>query len=428
MNYTTQMDAASKGIVTPQMQDVLNDEHISEQELLKLMSEGKIVIPANKNHKNLRGIGIGQGLKTKVNVNLGVSKDCFNLDMEMKKVRTALKLKTDAIMDLSTFGDTQSFRKLIVKESPVMLGTVPIYDTVREYINKPIKDISVDEWFGITERHILDGIDFLTIHAGLTKVVIERVKKNMRLTHVVSRGGSILMEWMEENEAENPFYEHFERLLDLCEKYDVTLSLGDGLRPGCLKDSTDAPQIQELIMLGELTKQAWKRKVQIMIEGPGHVPLNEIISNMQLQKKLCHGAPFYVLGPLVTDIAPGYDHITAAIGGALAAAHGADFLCYVTPAEHLRLPDLDDMKEGVIATRIAAHAADIARGLPGAMDWDNAMSKARHDLDWKAQIDLAIDPEKAKAYRESAAPLDEEVCSMCGEFCAIKRSNRVLDK
>ncbi|MFO7810358.1 MAG: phosphomethylpyrimidine synthase ThiC [Candidatus Delongbacteria bacterium] len=428
MNYTTQMDAAFKGIVTPQMQDVLNDEHISEKKILKLMSEGKIVIPANKNHKNLRGIGIGQGLKTKVNVNLGVSKDCFNLDMELKKVRTALELKTDAIMDLSTFGDTQKFRELIVKESPVMLGTVPIYDTVREYIDKPIKDITVDEWFGITERHILDGIDFLTIHAGLTKVVVERVKKNMRLTHVVSRGGSILMEWMEENNAENPFYEHFERLLDLCEKHDVTLSLGDGLRPGSIKDSTDAPQIQELIMLGELTKQAWKRKVQIMIEGPGHIPLHEIVSNMQLQKKLCHGAPFYVLGPLVTDIAPGYDHITAAIGGALAAAHGADFLCYVTPAEHLRLPDLDDMKEGVIASRIAAHAADIAKGLPGAMDWDNAMSKARHDLDWKAQIDLAIDPKKAKAYRESAAPLDEEVCSMCGEFCAIKRSNRVLDK
>ncbi|HXK50227.1 MAG TPA: phosphomethylpyrimidine synthase ThiC, partial [Clostridiales bacterium] len=399
-----------------------------ENELLKLMSEGKIVIPANKNHKNLKGIGIGKGLRTKVNVNLGVSKDCFNLDMEMKKVRTALDLKTDAIMDLSTFGDTQAFRKLIVEESPVMLGTVPIYDTVREYIDKPIKDITVDEWFGITERHILDGIDFLTIHAGLTKVVVERVKKNRRLTHVVSRGGSILMEWMEENNAENPFYDHFERLLDLCEKYDVTLSLGDGLRPGSIKDSTDAPQIQELIMLGELTKQAWKRKVQVMIEGPGHVPLNEIIPNMQLQKKLCHGAPFYVLGPLVTDIAPGYDHITSAIGGALAAAHGADFLCYVTPAEHLRLPDLDDMKEGIIASRIAAHAADLALGLPGAMDWDNAMSKARHDLDWKAQIDLAIDPEKAKAYRESAAPLDEDVCSMCGEFCAIKRSNKVLDK
>ncbi len=428
MNYTTQMDAACKGIVTPQMEDVLKDEKIERSELLRLMSEGKIVIPANKNHKNLKGIGIGKGLKTKVNVNLGVSRDCFNLDMELKKVRTALKLKTDAIMDLSTFGDTQKFRNLIVKESPVMLGTVPIYDTVREFIDKPVKDITVDEWFMITERHILDGIDFLTIHAGLTRTVLDRIKKNRRLTHVVSRGGSILMEWMEENNAENPFYEHFERLLDLCEKHDVTLSLGDGLRPGSIKDSTDAPQIQELIMLGELTKQAWKRKVQVMIEGPGHVPLNEIISNMQIQKKLCHGAPFYVLGPLVTDIAPGYDHITSAIGGALAAAHGADFLCYVTPAEHLRLPDLDDMKEGIIASRIAAHAADIARGLPGATDWDNAMSKARCELDWQAQIDLAIDPEKAKAYRESSAPLDDEVCSMCGEFCAIKRSNRVLGK
>ena len=331
-------------------------------------------------------------------------------------------------MDLSTFGDTQKFRKMLVETSDVMLGTVPIYDTVTQHINKPVKDITVDEWFEITERHILDGIDFLTIHAGLTKVVVERIKKNRRLTHVVSRGGSILMEWMEENNAENPFYEHFERLLDLCEKYDVTLSLGDGLRPGSIKDSTDAPQIQELIILGELTLQSWKRKVQVMIEGPGHIPLNEIISNMQIQKKLCHGAPFYVLGPLVTDIAPGYDHITAAIGGALAASNGADFLCYVTPAEHLRLPDLDDMKNGIIASRIAAHAADIANGLPGAAEWDHAMSKARHELDWKAQIDLAIDPEKAKAYRESAAPLDEDVCSMCGDFCAIKRSNKVLDK
>lgn len=428
MNYTTQMEAACKGIITDQMKDVLSSEKISESDLLKFMSEGKIVIPANKNHKNLKGIGIGKGLKTKVNVNLGVSKDCFNLDMEMKKVHKALEYKTDAIMDLSTFGDTQAFRKKLVETSPVMLGTVPIYDAVRQYIDKPIKDITVDEWFRITERHILDGIDFLTIHAGLTKEVVKRVKTNRRLTHVVSRGGSILMEWMEENNAENPFYEHFERLLDLCEKYDVTLSLGDGLRPGCLKDSTDAPQIQELIMLGELTKQAWKRKVQVMIEGPGHVPLNEIVSNMQLQKKLCHGAPFYVLGPLVTDIAPGYDHITSAIGGALAAANGANFLCYVTPAEHLRLPDLDDMKEGIIASRIAAHAADIANGLPGAMDWDNKMSKARHDLDWKKQIELSIDPEKAKRYRESAQPIDEDVCSMCGEFCAVKRSNRVLDK
>ncbi|MDA3838458.1 MAG: phosphomethylpyrimidine synthase ThiC [Candidatus Delongbacteria bacterium] len=426
MNYTTQMDAASKGIVTPQMKDVLERESITQEKLLQLMSEGKIALPANKNHKNLRGIAIGTGLTTKVNVNLGVSEDCYNLDMEMKKVNAAIEMKTDAIMDLSTFGDTQAFRKKLVETSPVMLGTVPIYDTVTQHINKPIKDITVDEWFEIAERHANDGIDFLTIHAGLTKVVVERIKKNMRLTHVVSRGGSILMEWMEENNAENPFYEYFDRLLDICVKYDVTISIGDGLRPGSLKDSTDAPQIQELIFLGELTKQAWERKVQVMIEGPGHVPLNEIVTNMQLQKKLCHGAPFYVLGPLVTDIAPGYDHITSAIGGAIAASNGADFLCYVTPAEHLRLPDLDDMKEGVIASRIAAHAADIALGIPGAMDWDNAMSKARVDLDWKAQIDLAIDPEKAKAYRESAAPLDEDVCSMCGEFCAIKRSNKVL--
>ncbi|MBN2790103.1 MAG: phosphomethylpyrimidine synthase ThiC [Candidatus Delongbacteria bacterium] len=428
MNYTTQMDAASKGIVTPQMKDVLKRESISQEKLLQLMSEGKITLPANKNHKNLKGIAIGTGLITKVNVNLGVSEDCFNIDMEMKKVNAAIEMKTDAIMDLSTFGDTQTFRKKLVEVSPVMLGTVPIYDTVTQFKDKPIKDITVDEWFEIAERHASDGIDFLTIHAGLTKVVVERIKKNMRLTHVVSRGGSILMEWMEANNAENPFYEYFDRLLDICVKYDVTISIGDGLRPGSLKDSTDAPQIQELIFLGELTKQAWSRKVQVMIEGPGHVPLNEIVTNMQIQKKLCHGAPFYVLGPLVTDIAPGYDHITSAIGGAIAASNGADFLCYVTPAEHLRLPDLNDMKEGIIASRIAAHAADIALGIPGAMDWDNAMSKARHDMDWKAQIDLAIDPVKAKEYRESAAPLDEEVCSMCGDFCAIKRSNRVLEK
>ncbi len=427
MNYTTQMDAASKGIVTPQMQDVLDRESITKEDLLKLLSEGQIAIPANKNHKNLRGIGIGTGLTTKVNVNLGVSEDCYNLDMEMKKVNAAIEMKTDAIMDLSTFGNTQAFRKKLVETSPVMLGTVPIYDTITQFKDKQVKDITVDEWFDIAERHANDGIDFLTIHAGLTRVVVERIKKNMRLTHVVSRGGSILMEWMEANNTENPFYEYFDRLLDICVKYDVTISIGDGLRPGSLKDSTDAPQIQELIFLGELTKQAWARKVQVMIEGPGHVPLNEIVTNMQIQKKLCHGAPFYVLGPLVTDIAPGYDHITSAIGGAIAASNGADFLCYVTPAEHLRLPDLDDMKEGIIASRIAAHAADIALGIPGAMDWDNAMSKARHDMDWKAQIELAIDPVKAKEYRESAAPLDEDVCSMCGDFCAIKRSNKVLE-
>jgi len=425
-NYTTQMNAARQGIVTPQMRDVLAVEPISEQELLGKMAAGKITIPANKNHANLVGKGVGEGLQTKINVNLGVSEDCCNLDMEMKKVQRAVELKTDAIMDLSTFGQTREFRRKVVETCPVMIGTVPVYDAVAKYKKDPT-EISVYEFFQVVKEHAEDGVDFMTIHAGLTRVAVERIRKNMRLTHVVSRGGSVLLEWMEVNHKENPFYENFDRLLDLCVEYDITLSLGDGLRPGCLKDATDAPQIQELIILGELTKACWERDVQVMIEGPGHVPLNEIVTNMQLQKKLCHGAPFYVLGPLVTDVAPGYDHITSAIGGAIAATYGADFLCYVTPAEHLRLPDLDDMKEGIVAVRIAAHAADIAKGLPGAMDWDNQMSAARKNLDWPGMLDLAMDPEKARAYRESSKPLDEEVCTMCGDLCAVKRSRRVLE-
>ncbi|CAD7841672.1 MAG: Phosphomethylpyrimidine synthase ThiC (EC 4.1.99.17) [Olavius algarvensis Delta 4 endosymbiont] len=425
-NYTTQMNAARQRIVTPQMRDVLAVEPISEQVLLEKVAAGKIAIPANKNHKNLVAGAVGEGLRTKVNVNLGVSEDCCNLDLEMKKVENALALKTDAIMDLSTFGRTREFRRKVVETCPVMIGTVPVYDAVAKYKKDPT-EISVDEFFQVVEEHAEDGVDFMTIHAGLTRVAVERIRKNMRLTHVVSRGGSVLLEWMEVNQAENPFYANFDRLLDLCVKYDITLSLGDGLRPGCLKDATDAPQIQELIILGELTKACWERDVQVMIEGPGHVPLNEIVANMQLEKKLCHGAPFYVLGPLVTDVAPGYDHITSAIGGAIAATYGADFLCYVTPAEHLRLPDLNDMKEGIIASRIAAHAADIAKGLPGAMDWDNQMSAARKNLDWSGMLDLAIDPEKARAYRESSKPLDEEVCTMCGDLCAVKRSKRVLE-
>jgi phosphomethylpyrimidine synthase len=288
--------------------------------------------------------------------------------------------------------------------------------------------ISVDQLFDTVVQHAEDGVDFMTIHAGLNRVAVERIHKNPRLTHVVSRGGAILLEWMMTNDQENPFYEHFDRLLDICGQYDITLSLGDGLRPGCLKDATDAPQIQELIFLGELTKAAWDQNIQVMIEGPGHVPLNEVVANMQLQKKLCHGAPFYVLGPLVTDVAPGYDHITSAIGGALAATYGADFLCYVTPAEHLRLPDNQDVKEGIVAARIAAHAADIAKGHPGAIDWDHQMSKARRDLDWTRMLDLAIDPEKAKAYRASSMPNDQSVCTMCGDMCAVKRSRDLLDK
>ena len=421
MSYTTQIDAAKKGIFTKQMADVLKEEkHITKEWLMDKVSQEKIAIQANKNHINIIGKGVGDGLLTKVNVNLGVSEACNNMEMEIEKVKNAINLKADAIMDLSIFGDTRAFKRRLVEESPVMLGTVPMYDAVAKY-GKNIKDMSVDDLFRVTEEHMEDGIDFLTIHAGLNRTCVERIQKNPRLTHIVSRGGSILYEWMLKNDKENPFYENYDRLLELCKKYDVTLSLGDGLRPGSIKDATDAPQIQELIILGELTKAAWAENVQVMIEGPGHVPLNEVVTNMQIQKKLCHGAPFYILGPVVTDIAPGYDHITSAIGGTLAATAGANFLCYVTPAEHLRLPDVHDVKEGLITARIAAHAADIANGIPGAIDWDHAMSKARRELDWEKMYKLAIDPEKAREYRKDTNDL--EACSMCGDMCPMKRAN-----
>ena len=426
MSYLTQLHAARMGMVTKEMQDVLRKEQISEKQLIEKVSCGKIVIPANKNHKNLEGIGIGEGLKTKVNVNLGVSEDCYNVHMEFKKVELALKLGTDSIMDLSSYGDTRKFRRRLIEKSPVIIGTVPVYDAVVRY-DKPISEITIDEFFQVVKDHAEDGVDFMTIHAGLTRAAAETILKNQRLTHVVSRGGSILLEWMVANDRENPFYEYFDRLLEICKKYDITLSLGDGLRPGSLNDATDAPQIHELIIMGELTRLAWSEDVQVIIEGPGHVPLNEIVANVQLEKKLCHGAPFYVLGPLVTDVTPGYDHITSAIGGSIAASAGADFLCYVTPAEHLRLPDLSDMKEGLIATKIAAHAADISKNIPGAMEWDYQMSKARDELDWKEMFRLAIDPEKAREYRESVGLLDSEVCSMCGELCAVKRSRNVFE-
>lgn len=427
MDYTTQMDAARKGIVTPQMRHVLADEKIREEDLLAKIAAGKIALPANKNHTSLHGCGVGEGLRTKINVNLGVSEDCCNVDAELDKVRKAIEWKTDAIMDLSTFGDTRTFRRRTVEISPAMIGTVPMYDAVARY-GKNVAALTVDDVFDVVKIHAEDGVDFLTIHAGLNRQAVERVKNNKRLTNVVSRGGSLLLYWMEKNNAENPFFEHFDRLLEICREYDVTLSLGDGLRPGSLHDATDAPQIQELITLGELTKKCWEQDVQVMIEGPGHVPLNEIVANVQLEKKLCHGAPFYVLGPLVTDVAPGYDHITSAIGGALAASYGVDFLCYVTPAEHLRLPDMDDMKEGIVATRIAAHAADVAKNIPGAIDWDNAMSDARNRLDWEKMLDLAMDGEKARRYRESSMPEDKEVCTMCGDLCAVKRSREILEQ
>jgi len=424
--YSTQMDAAKKGMVTKEMKHVADAEDVDIEKLVALMSEGKIIIPANKNHINLVPGGIGTGLKTKINVNLGISKDCCDIDMEMDKVKYALELKADAIMDLSCYGKTREFRRKLIKMSEAMIGTVPIYDAIGFY-DKNIKDITKDEMFNVVEKHAEDGVDFITIHAGLTKHVAEKIQKNERLTSIVSRGGSLIYTWMNLNDCENPFYEHYDRLLEICQKYDVSLSLGDGCRPGSIHDSTDAPQVEELIVLGELTKIAWEKNVQVMIEGPGHMALDEIVGNMMLEKRLCHGAPFYVLGPIVTDVAPGYDHITSAIGGAIAASYGADFLCYVTPAEHLRLPDQNDMKEGIVAARIAAHAADIVKGVKGARQWDNEMSQARRDLDWNKMFDLAIDAEKAKAYRKSSPPEHTDSCTMCGKMCAVRNMNRILD-
>lgn len=423
--YTTQMDAAKKGIVTKEMEIVAKKEGVDIKELLELMAQGKVIIPANKNHTAINAEGIGRGMRTKINVNLGISKDCCNFDIELDKVRKAIELKAEAIMDLSSYGKTQEFRRKLVSMSPAMIGTVPIYDAVGFY-DKELSDITAKEFLDVIERHAADGVDFMTIHAGINRDTASRFKKTGRLTNIVSRGGALMFAWMELTGSENPFYEYYDRILEIFSRYDVTMSLGDACRPGSINDSTDASQIEELIVLGELTKRAWERNVQVMVEGPGHMAINEIAANMILEKRLCHEAPFYVLGPIVTDVAPGYDHITSAIGGAIAAANGADFLCYVTPAEHLRLPDIDDMKEGIIATRIAAHAADIAKGIKGARDWDYRMSEARRNLDWNKMFELAIDCEKAKKYRESSIPENEDTCTMCGKMCAVRNTNKIL--
>lgn len=426
MNYTTQMDAARKGIVTKEIERVAQKENVRVEDLMELVAQGKVAIPANKNHKSLDAEGVGKGLRTKINVNLGISKDCCNIEAELEKVKKAIEMKAEAIMDLSCFGKTQEFRQRLIHMSPAIIGTVPMYDAVGFY-DKELKELTADDLFRVVETHAKDGVDFITIHAGMNRETAKIFKRNPRLTNIVSRGGSLLYAWMELNDKENPFYEQYDRLLDICEKYDVTISLGDACRPGSIADSTDPSQIKELMTLGELTKRAWERNVQIMIEGPGHMALNEIEANMVLEKKLCYDAPFYVLGPIVTDVAPGYDHITSAIGGAIAATYGADFLCYVTPAEHLRLPDLEDMKEGIIATKIAAHAADIAKGIKGARDWDNEMSVARKELDWEKMFGLAIDEEKARRYRESSTPEDEKTCTMCGKMCAVRNMNKVME-
>ena len=425
MDYTTQMNAARQGIITNEMKKVSEYENINIDELVSLVAQGKVCIPANKNHKTLKPYGIAKKLKTKINVNLGTSRDCLDMDLEMEKVMSAVNMGAESIMDLSSYGDTQKFRRKLIDECPAIIGTVPIYDAV-VYYNKPLRTITAKEWIDVVRMHAEDGVDFMTIHCGVNKHTAERFKQSKRLTNIVSRGGSIIFAWMELTGNENPFFEYYDEILDICRQYDVTISLGDACRPGSIHDAGDISQIEELVTLGELTNRAWAKDVQVMIEGPGHMPLNQIKANMEIQETICNGAPFYVLGPLVTDIAPGYDHITSAIGGAIAATYGASFLCYVTPAEHLRLPNLEDVKEGIIASKIAAHAADIAKGIPGATDWDNAMSQARRDLDWEKMFDLAIDSEKARRYRAESKPENEDTCTMCGKMCAVRNINKIL--
>ena len=424
-------EQAEKGIITPEIEACARKEGISPERLRALVAEGKAVVPANRRFKLKKPCAIGAGLRTKVNANIGTSRDLPEVEPELEKLKVALSAGADTIMDLSTGGPIDEIRKMIRENCPVPLGTVPIYQAAVEAVEhkkKAIVNMTVDEMFKAVEKQAQDGVDFMTIHCGVTRTVLERFESSRRILGVVSRGGSFLVEWMVYNNRENPFYEHFDDLLALAKEYEVTLSLGDGIRPGCLADATDGPQIQELIILGELTLRAWEAGVQVMIEGPGHVPLDQVEANVKLQKRLCHGAPFYVLGPLVTDIAPGYDHIGCAIGGAIAAAAGADFLCYVTPAEHLRLPTVEDVREGVIAARIAGHAADIVKGVPGAFEKDLAMARARARLDWEEQIRLSIDPEKARRYRLEGGVSKGKACTMCGEYCAIKVYQRARKK
>jgi len=418
----TQLESAKKNITTPQMKSISRDESLAIGILKQNVAGGKVVIPSNIKRKISRSCGIGKGLRTKINTNIGTSADKPNLKIELKKLGAAIKAGTDAVMDLSTGGDLKKIRRAVLKESCVPVGTVPIYQAVVDISRrkKAIKDINAGQFFDILEEQAQDGVDFFTIHSGVTRDAIKRLKHQGRVLDIVSRGGAILTEWMLANNKENPFYENFEGVLKIARKYDITLSLGDGLRPGALSDATDRAQVQELITLGELAKIAKEEGVQVMIEGPGHLPLDQIEMNVRLEKSLCDEAPFYVLGPLVTDIAPGYDHITSAIGGAIAASFGADFLCYVTPSEHLRLPTVEDVEMGVIASRIAAHAADIVKKVPGAAEWDAKMSQARKQRDWSRQFLLAIEPDRPRRFRKISQPNAEDVCTMCSKYCSIK--------
>ena len=425
-NYTTQMDAARRGILTPELETVARKERMRSEELMTLVAEGKVAIPANRLHTCLDAQGIGSMLRTKINVNLGVSRDCKDYDVEMEKVRSAVSMGAEAIMDLSSHGDTQPFRRKLTAECPAMIGTVPIYDSVIHY-QRDLDTLSARDFIDVIRLHAQDGVDFVTLHCGITRKTIDQIRKHKRKMNIVSRGGSLVFAWMCMTGEENPFYEYYDEILDICREYDVTISLGDACRPGCLADATDVCQIEELVRLGELTRRAWDKDVQVMVEGPGHVPLDQIAANMKVQQTICMGAPFYVLGPLVTDIAPGYDHITAAIGGAVAAMYGAAFLCYVTPAEHLALPNLDDVKQGIMASKIAAHAADIAKGVRGAREIDDKMGDARRALDWEGQWACALDPETAKSIRAGRAPEHDDSCSMCGKFCAVRSMNKALN-
>ncbi|WP_432290672.1 phosphomethylpyrimidine synthase ThiC [Olsenella uli] len=422
----TQIDAARRGEITPQIAQVAKDEFRDPEFVREGVAAGRIAIPANINHENLHAHGVGEGLRTKVNVNLGISGDIQDAPQEWEKVAIAEKFGADAIMDLSNSGKTRVFRRQLIEKTPLMVGTVPMYDAIG-YLETPLVKLTGDDLLRVVRAHAEDGVDFMTIHAGFNRRVLDTFMETGRLTNIVSRGGSLLFGWMMTTGKENPFYERFDEVLEICHEYDVTISLGDACRGGSTYDATDASEVAELVELGKLTKRAWDAGVQVVVEGPGHMALDEVAANMKLQKRLCHNAPFYVLGPLVTDIAPGYDHITAAIGGAVAASTGADWLCYVTPAEHLRLPDANDVREGLVATRIAAHAADIAKGVPHARDIDNKMSAARRRVDWDGMWECALDPERAQEILAQAPPSEDGTCTMCGKMCAARTVNRIME-
>lgn len=424
----TQIDFARAGQITPQMKEVAEREHRDPEYIRERVAEGRIAIPANIVHikKGMRAFGVGEGLSTKVNVNLGISGDKADAAEEWKKVKIAEEFGADAIMDLSNSGKTRQFRQQLIDETPLMVGTVPMYDAIG-YMEKPLVKLTKDDLLEVVRAHAEDGVDFMTIHCGINKSVIKTFKETGRLMNIVSRGGSLLFGWMEVTGNENPFYEFYDEVLEICHEYDVTISLGDSCRPGCLYDSNDATETAEMIELGKLCKRAWAAGVQVMVEGPGHMALDEIAANMKLQKRLCHNAPFYVLGPLVTDIGVGYDHITAAIGGAISASSGADFLCYVTPAEHLCLPNAQDVLDGLMATKIAAHAADIAKKVPHARDLDDKMGQARRKLDWDAMWKCALDPVTGKKRYEESPAATEGTCTMCGKMCAVRTVNKVFE-